>query len=106
VQLDQVDVVDAEALERAADLVPRLLVAALARLRRKEERVWMALEESPYEAAVSMWLTPCWSSSSSVRSASPCETSDSAAAPKSTLELSWPVLPKAALAITPTPESR
>src|SRR4051812_10138520 len=57
--------------------------------------------ESPYEAAVSMWLTPCSSSSSSVRSATAWLTLPSAAAPKIVRELSWPVLPNGALAITP-----
>src|SRR5262245_52817926 len=48
-----------------------------------------------------MWFTPCSSSSSSVRSASSWVTfHPSAAAPKIVRELSWPVLPKGALAIT------
>src|SRR5690349_19054575 len=50
-----------------------------------------------------MWLTPCSSRASSVRSASPCETLAKAAAPKITRELSCPVLPKGALAITLVP---
>ncbi len=37
VQLDQVDVVDAEAVERAADLLARAVAVALAGLRREEE---------------------------------------------------------------------
>src|ERR1043166_3027206 len=56
--------------------------------------------ESPYDAAVSMWLTPCSSNTSSVASASFCVTDASAAAPNSVRVLSWPVRPKAAFAIT------
>src|SRR6266540_1173695 len=59
----------------------------------------MRSSESPYEAAVSMWLTPCASSRSSVRSASACETLPSAAAPKIVRLLSWPVMPNGAVAI-------
>src|SRR5262245_28318359 len=55
---------------------------------------------SPYEAAVSMWLTPCSSSRSRVRSASACETLATAAAPKIVRVLSWPVRPNGCLAIT------
>ena len=61
----------------------------------------MRSSESPYEAAVSMWLTPCSSRSSSVRPESAWETSPTAAAPKIVRLLSWPVLPKGAFAITP-----
>ena len=43
-----------------------------------------------------MWLMPCSSSSSSVRSASACVTVPSAAAPKIVRVLSWPVLPNGA----------
>src|SRR3954469_24183188 len=46
-----------------------------------------------------MWLTPCSSSSSSVRSASCLETLPSAAAPKMQREDSWPVAPKGARSI-------
>ena len=46
-----------------------------------------------------MWFTPCSRSSSSVRSASACETWLSAAAPKMVRVLSWPVLPNGALVI-------
>src|SRR3954464_6006580 len=46
-----------------------------------------------------MWLTPCCRSSSSVRSASACDTWPSDAAPKRVRELSCPVLPNGALAI-------
>src|SRR5262245_23102831 len=53
-----------------------------------------------------MWLTPCSRRNSRVLSASAWETSDSAAAPKMTLELSCPVLPNGALAITARDESR
>ncbi len=50
---------------------------------------------------MSMWLTPCSSRTSSVRSASACETDPSAAAPKIVRVLSWPVDPKGAFAIMP-----
>ena len=74
-QLDQVDVVDAEAVERAVDLFARGRALALAGLRREEEpRRGAGASQgasrnsaSPYDAAVSMWLTPYSSSSSSVR---------------------------------------
>src|SRR4051794_21944602 len=46
-----------------------------------------------------MWLTPCSSNSSSVRSASCLETLPSAAAPKMQREDSWPVAPKGARSI-------
>ena len=44
VQLEQVDVVDAEAVERAADLLACAGVVALAGLRRQEETVAVPLE--------------------------------------------------------------
>jgi hypothetical protein len=44
VQLDQVDVVDAEPLERAADALLRALVVPVARLRRDEEAAGLALQ--------------------------------------------------------------
>jgi hypothetical protein len=44
VQLQQVDVVDAETLERASNLFARSLVVALFGLRRKEEPARVALE--------------------------------------------------------------
>src|SRR4051795_1066151 len=46
-----------------------------------------------------MWLMPCSSSSSSVRSASRLETAPSAAAPKMVRDDSWPVAPKGARSI-------
>src|SRR5689334_14752477 len=46
-----------------------------------------------------MWLMPCSSSVSSVRSASCFETAPSAAAPKIVREDSWPVAPKGARSI-------
>ncbi|GAA5141637.1 hypothetical protein GCM10023320_80920 [Pseudonocardia adelaidensis] len=48
-----------------------------------------------------MWLTPCSSSSSSVRSASRFETLPKAAAPKIARDDSCPVAPKGARSITP-----
>src|SRR3954447_7983001 len=48
-----------------------------------------------------MWLMPCSSSSSSVRSASRLETAPSAAAPKMVRDDSWPVAPKGARSIMP-----
>ena len=61
VQLDQVEVVDPETLERAADLLARGCALALAGLRCEEDRSrWRASQgaslssESPYDAAVSM----------------------------------------------------
>src|SRR3954451_17864631 len=59
----------------------------------------MRSSASPYAAATSMWLTPCSSSSSSVRSASCLETLPSAAAPKIARDDSCPVLPKGARSI-------
>jgi hypothetical protein len=55
--------------------------AALAQRRLPLDRVGEAVEP-PYEEAVSMWLTPCWSSSSSACSACAGDTAASAAAPK------------------------
>ena len=89
-------------------LLARALVVALARLRREEEAAAAraaatarcAARSRRSDAAVSMWLTPCASSSSSVRSASACETLPSAAAPKIVRLLSWPVRPNGAVAIT------
>lgn len=52
---------------------------------------------------MSMWFTPCWSSGSSVASASACETEPRAAAPKIVRVLSWPVCPNGAVAITVSP---
>src|SRR4051794_15798232 len=46
-----------------------------------------------------MWLMPCSSSNSSVRSASRLETAPSAAAPKMVRDDSWPVAPKGARSI-------
>src|SRR4051794_40009468 len=46
-----------------------------------------------------MWLMPCSSSVSSVRSASCLETLPSAAAPKMVRDESWPVAPKGARSI-------
>src|SRR5215218_10010575 len=46
-----------------------------------------------------MWLMPCSSSSSSVRSASRLETAPSAGAPKMVRDDSWPVAPKGARSI-------
>src|SRR3954469_21656442 len=46
-----------------------------------------------------MWLMPCSSSNSSVRSASRLETLPSAAAPKMQRDDSWPVAPKGARSI-------
>src|SRR3954464_8399468 len=46
-----------------------------------------------------MWLTPCSSTSPSVRAAWACETEPSAAAPKIVRVLSWPVRPNGAVGI-------
>ena len=107
VQLDQVEGVDAEALERAADLLARARAVALAGLGGQEERVAVARQpgrEAQLGVAVATRRRRCGSrraaaSSSSVRSASAWRHLPSAAAPKIVRVLSWPVLPNGALAI-------
>src|SRR5262249_36320010 len=54
----------------------------------------MRSSESPYRAAVSMWLTPWRKSTSRARSASAWLARASAAAPNSVTLLRWPVRPK------------
>jgi hypothetical protein len=95
VQLEQVDAVDAEAVERAADLLARAGAVTLTGLRREEKRSRCCASQgaslssaSPYDAAVSMWLMPCSSNSSRVGSASACVREPSDAAPKSVRVLS------------------
>src|SRR5262249_27516015 len=63
--------------------------------------------ESPYEAGVSMWLTPWSSRSWRIWSAFSCRIAPSAAAPKITRLLSCPVRPNASVSIAPPmPPSR
>src|SRR5690349_4140709 len=59
----------------------------------------MRSSESPYAAAVSMWLMPNSSSSSSTWSALSCFIAPNAAAPKMMRVLLWPVFPNALVAI-------
>ena len=72
--------------ERGAAAAVRWIVFVARKKSRRWERRKGARRssESPYIAAVSMWLMPCSSSSSSVASARSCFMPPSAAAPKST----------------------
>ena len=107
VQLDQVDAVDAEPVERAANLLPRSPVVPLAGLRRQEERLGVALQPRR-DAQLGVAVRGCGVDvvhavgeqllERSIRLR--CVTCASAAAPKITRELSWPVRPNGAFAIT------
>src|SRR2546427_4925 len=63
----------------------------------------MRSSESPYRAAVSIWLTPYRSSTSSARSASAWLARARAAPPKSVTLLRWPVLPNGRRSIIAAP---
>src|SRR2546426_4253580 len=65
----------------------------------------MRSSESPYRAAVSMWLTPWRSSRSSARSASAWVARARAAPPKSVTLLRWPVFPNGRRSIISSPLS-
>src|SRR5574342_551155 len=66
----------------------------------------MRSSESPYRGAVSMWLIPYRSSSSSARSASAWLARASAAAPKTVTVLRWPLRPKGRRSINVSPPGR
>src|SRR5713101_1074542 len=63
----------------------------------------MRSSESPYRAAVSIWLTPYRCSTSSARSASAWLARARAAPPKSVTLLRWPVLPNGRRSIIAAP---
>ena len=104
VQLDEVDLVDAEPLERALQLAPGAVAVALAGLRRQEELVAVVGEErrqAQLRLAVRRGRVDVVDAGrrerrSRVRSARSWLIPPRAAAPKMTRLLRWPVRPNAA----------